>query len=99
MPGSFDWSSYANKLNTETVEKKQKKVHAPGSGQTITIESVRIDFPLKPYAAQIQMMNKASIFFNTFVVNSCLFTMQQIIRALNRGENALLESPTGRWDQ
>ncbi|KAI8356641.1 helicase C-terminal domain-containing protein [Blakeslea trispora] len=77
MSNSFDWSAYTSKLNGDNViEKKQKKVHAPGSGQTITIESVRIDFPLKPYAAQIQMMNK-------------------IIRALNRSENALLESPTG----
>ncbi|KAL9550370.1 hypothetical protein PS6_005585 [Mucor atramentarius] len=64
----------------------KKKVHAPGEGQVITIEGIRIDFPLKPckhpadptsdaYAAQIQMMTR-------------------IIHALNKEENALLESPT-----
>ncbi|CEP10455.1 hypothetical protein [Parasitella parasitica] len=57
-----------------TVHKK--KTHAAGEGQAITIEGIRIDFPLKPYPAQIQMMTR-------------------IIHALNKEENALLESPTG----
>lgn len=32
--------------NEPTVHKK--KVHTPGAGQAITIEGIRIDFPLKP---------------------------------------------------
>ncbi|KAL0140560.1 hypothetical protein V8B55DRAFT_1447814 [Mucor lusitanicus] len=43
----------------------KKKVHAPGEGQVITIEGIRIDFPLKPYAAQIQMMTRIIHALNT----------------------------------
>lgn len=32
--------------NEPTVHKK--KLHTPGEGQAITIEGIRIDFPLKP---------------------------------------------------
>ncbi|KAG2233499.1 hypothetical protein INT48_003370 [Thamnidium elegans] len=63
-------SKRANKSRTETAELLQswisstdeplltspRTTHNEETGQTLTFEKVRIDFPLKPYPAQVQMM-------------------------------------------
>lgn len=38
----------------------KKKVHAPGEGQVITIEGIRIDFPLKPCKHPVDPTSDAS---------------------------------------
>ncbi|CEG79472.1 hypothetical protein RMATCC62417_13933 [Rhizopus microsporus] len=65
-----------NATATLDNEQHQPEDVKPQKSHTLIMESVRVDFPLKPYPAQLQMMSK-------------------IIHALNRSENALLESPTG----
>lgn len=38
----------------------KKKVHAPGEGQVITIEGIRIDFPLKPCKHSVEPVPASS---------------------------------------
>lgn len=43
----------------------KKKVHAPGEGQVITIEGIRIDFPLKPCKHPVESVPDACAYHDT----------------------------------
>lgn len=64
--------------------------------QEVPIGGVRVKFPFKPYPSQKAMMAKARMHIQSEVWHDTVLSrLHQIIQALNHGNNALLESPTG----
>jgi len=77
---------------------------SPSEPVKYTISGVDVHFPFKPYSSQVAMMNKVRpAHCRSAALAQALTACQykilpsaiQIIRALERRENALLESPTG----